>query len=659
MPKRMPDKAVGRLKQLRVVTEECGRYPMGLTVTKKRLHMSVAWAGEACSLVLYERGKKEPWQIFAMDPGKRQGYVWNLTLESEGVFPVNLEYCLELDGKLSPDPYGKTMYGWEKWGDLENIHRNLRSPVKEEIFDWEGDVPLNLPFEECIIYRAHVRGLTKHPSSKVREKGTFKAVVEKIPYLKGLGITTLELLPVTEFQEVMTGEGRLDTVAGKPGGQGNHGENGFPDKGQKKASGKINYWGYGDCCYFAPKASYSSGNHKEPVNELKNLVKNLHKAGIELVLELYFKGTEEPSFVLETVRYWVQEFHLDGVHLTGAASKELIGRDPYLSRTKLFAADWNGVEGGGQRHLAEYNDGFLIDMRCFLKGDEDKLNQLIFRTRRNPERAAVINYMANTNGFTMMDMVSYDVKHNERNGEDNRDGTDYNYSWNCGMEGPSRKKKLVEMRKKQLRNAALLLFLSQGTPLLLAGDEFGNSQSGNNNAYCQDNEISWLNWNLQKTNQDIYDFVEKSIALRREHPVFHQKRELMAADYLACGHPDVSYHGEKAWCPEFEAFRRQLGILYCGKYGKRVDGSSDDYFFVMYNMHWEPHEFGLPKLPRDQRWHLLVDTENAGEEGYFRGEEEPALKEQKQYKVSERSIVVLIGRHYEGPMENGKGGKSD
>ncbi len=625
---------------------------MGLTVTRKRFHVSVEWAGKTCSLVLFEKGEEAPWQKFAMDEKAKIGDVWNLTLESDGVFPVNLEYCFELDGELVADPYGRSILGWESWGDMENIHRHLRTPAEEEKFDWQGDVLPEIPYEECIMYRAHVRGLTKHDTSGVREKGTFRAVTDKIPYLKELGVTTLELMPVTEFGEIMVAEkaaGMPYKVKAALDGR-TAGQTGRPVS-EKIPTGLINYWGYGDGYYFAPKASYSSGRKKNPVRELKTLVRELHKNGMELVIELYFKGTEPPSFVLDVARFWVQEYHVAGIHLVGQAPLGLIGQDPYLSRTKLFATSWDGVDKGELRHLAEYNDGFMLDMRRFLKGDEDQINRLTFRTRNNPEKCAVINYMANTNGFTMMDMVSYDRKHNEANRENNQDGTNYNFSWNCGTEGSSKKKKIVELRKRQLRNAMLLLFLSQGTPLLLAGDEFGNSKSGNNNSYCQDNQISWLNWRLLKTNRDLYEFTKNCIAFRKAHPVFHMRKEAIGMDLLGCGNPDISYHGVKAWRPEFESFRRQLGILYCGEYGKKPDKTCDDYFLVMYNMHWEPHEFGMPKVPRDRKWHLVVDTGRQEAMDFFKEGQEPELEDQMLYQVEARSVVVLIGKIHEGSSD--------
>lgn len=613
------------MESYKIITDDNSIYPMGVSIMQDRIHISVASDGDTCSLLLFGKEEKEPCFKIPMPQECRIGDVWNLTLA--GLDAGAYRYCLEVDGNPEPDQYGRSFYGWEQWGSLNNAEQTLTSPLMGEGFDWEGDKPLYYPYEDSIIYRIHVRGFTKHPSSKVPDKGTFRAVIQKIPYMKELGITAVELMPVNEFQEVMMPGG----IDGNP-------------YGSDKPTGKINYWGYTQGYCFAPKASYSSGRDKHPVSEFKQLVKELHKAGIEVIAELYFDGGESPTFVLDTVRFWVNEYHLDGLHLVGHAPVQLIGKDPYLSRIKLLATSWDGIDGGRVRHLGEYNEGFLIDMRRLLKGDEDQVNNLIFRSRQNPKRCGVINYMANTNGFTMMDMVSYDIKHNEANGENNQDGNAYNHSWNCGVEGPTRKKKLVELRKKQIRNAMLLLFLSQGTPLLMAGDEFGKSKSGNNNTYCQDNELSWLNWNQLKTNSDLYAFVKHMISFRKAHPVFHMEQEPRIMDYLACGHPDVSYHGVKAWCPEFENFRRQLGILYCGTYGKKPDGTVDDYFYVAYNMHWEPHDFSLPNLPKKMNWYVAVNSDESAVNGFYEAGEELKLEDQKQFVIPERTIVVFIGR---------------
>lgn len=605
---------------------------MGLTRTDGGIHVSAVAAAKACSLLLFvkedKNGKearfREVRNIPFPEEGKT-GHVWSMTLN--GAFD-DLYYAFEADVKRFSDPYGRSFAGRERWGRLSHAKRLLLSPVAEPEFDWQGDRPLHIPYEDCIVYRAHVRGLTKHASSGTEHRGTFRGVVDKIPYFKELGITTLELLPPVEFQEVMMPE----NVEGNP-------------YGMCEPTGRLNYWGYAKAGMFAPKASYADPG-TNPVTEFKYMVRELHKAGLEVVPELYFSGKEVPEFVLETVRFWVREYHVDGIHLTGYAPTVLLAKDPYLADTKLWALSWEAEKpaAGEKKHLGEYNDGFLIDMRRALKGDEEQMSSLIYRNRRNPAETGVLNFMAGTNGFTMMDMVSYDQKHNEANGENNRDGSDYNYSWNCGAEGHVRKKKIQELRSRQLRNAMLLLFLSQGTPVLLAGDEFGNSQNGNNNAYCQDNEISWLNWNLNKWDQALLDFVKHVIAFRKAHPVFHMKQEPRVMDYLACGHPDISYHGVNAWQPEFENFRRQIGILYCGAYAKKPNGENDDFFFVIFNMHWEPHSFALPNLPKNLVWSLAFDTSDSAAGGYYEEGQERQILNQKNYMVPSRSVLVFQGK---------------
>ncbi len=604
-------------------------YPMGLTRLNGGIHISVAAVAETCSLLMFlsKNGRiaknASPMRIPFPQEG-RIGDVWEMTVLGDDL--DRYYYALEADGKAFADPYGQQFAGREKWADPEQADVLLKAPVRCQEFDWEDDRLPAIPYEDCVVYRVHVRGFTMHRSSGASERGTFGAVAEKIPYLKELGVTTLELMPVAEFQELFLRE---------------------PDEADQEGklvpSGKINYWGYASACGCAPKAAYA-GKKKDPVLELKQLVKALHKAGMELVVEMYFTDKDPAGYVLETVRHWVREYHLDGVHLTGHVPLELLAQDPYLSRTKLWANSWGQAADGEKKRkrLGQYNDDFLIDMRRTLKGDEDQMSRLAYHVRRNPGKFGVLNYMANTNGFTMMDMVSYNEKHNEANGEDNQDGTVHNHSWNCGVEGPINNKKYQELRRRQLRNAMLLLFLSQGTPLLLSGDEFGNSQAGNNNAYCQDNDISWLNWNLLKTNKLIYDFARHAIAFRKAHPVFHMSAEPQGADYLVCGLPDVSCHGLEAWRPQFDTFRRQMAFLYCGDYAVKPDGTKDSHFYVIYNMHWSSFEFALPSLPPNMRWHMVFDTGNVQQNGYFEPGTEPELEDQKKLVAEYRSIIVLM-----------------
>lgn len=628
------------MEDFRIVRDDrC--YPVGTAVVEGGVHFSIVSQEENCSLVLYRAGRKTPLQKIPFPKEGRIGDVWSMTVKGD---LHDIEYCFEIDGQLTEDSFGGHFSGREIWGSEKHLGRVLRASLPEEGYDWEGDGQPQIPYQDCIVYRLHPRGFTRHPSSRVKERGTFAGIIEKIPYLADLGITTIELMPSIEFQEVMAQPKELYPAMAR---KTDHPMEAGEERPVLQPSGKLNYWGFIPGLYLAPKASYCSGKEKHPEREFKDLVKALHKAGMELVMDLFFTGEERETFILEVLRAWVREYHVDGFHLIGSVPCRLVGQDPYLSRVKLWAQSWDGAPGGRYRHLAEYNEGFAIDMKRFLKGDEDRLNALAFRVRYNPKDRGVINYISNVNSFTLMDNVCYDVKHNEANGENNLDGSDYNYSWNCGVEGPSRKKKVMEMRRRLLRASYLLLFLSQGTPLLMAGDEFGNSQNGNNNPYCQDNEISWLNWKQADTNKDLLEFVKKIIRFRKAHPMFHLPQEPRIMDYLSCGQPDVSYHGVKAWCPEFENFRRQLGVLYCGRYAKLENGEPDDHFYVVYNMHWEPHEFSLPNPPKGQRWHIVIDTGADVVGGIYPQGGELLLERQKQHMVEARTIVVFVGKKTE------------
>ena len=515
------------------------------------------------------------------------------------------------DGEWFLDPYAKAVTGRNVWGSVSE--EGIRARVTDPSFNWDTDKKPSIPFSETILYRFHVRGLTKHPSSHVRNKGTYAGIVEMIPYFKSLGVTSLELMPVTEFDEVMKEPAPAKIPGGKP---------------EMKPNGKLNYWGYGPSFHYAPKAAYGTGFM--PVEtEFKIMVKELHDAGLECIPEMYFTGDETIPQVLDVLRYWTEEYHVDGFKLSGVVPTEAIAADPFLKDVKLFADDWGQVlekqkvkTTGNQKmsgpvtvrekHLAEYNDKFQMDMRRILRGEQGLVESLRYWTVKNPSDHAVINYMANTNGFTMMDMVTYDEKHNEANGEENRDGADYNASWNCGIEGPTEVEKINKLRKQQLYNAFLMLLLSQGTPLIMAGDEIGNSQGGNNNAYCQDNEISWIDWNLLEEHSDLFQVVREFIRFRKEHKLFHMDQAAKHTDYKSLGYPDVSYHGQSAWKLDQEYFRKQLGIMYWGAYAQKEDGTPDQNFYVAYNLHWGTHKLGLPRLPKGQIWQPYYDTSGGG-----------------------------------------------
>lgn len=583
----------------KVVSCEDREYPLGLTHIDGGIHVSVAVEAKKCTLLLFphesaDRKLQEQKAEMIRIPFPATGHVgtvWEISLKGFGF--ESYDYAFEADGVVFSDPYGKSFTGHEVWGDLSQAGCLLKSPIACEPFDWGDDQNPRIAYEDSVVYCAHVRGLTMHESSGVVEKGTFAGVAEKIPYLKKLGITTLELLPVAEFQEVIMPDPEI-----------------FDPYRSLEPTGKLNYWGYGPAFLYAPKASYA-GWGKDPIIELKSLVKQLHQNGMELVLQMHFSGDEAPAFVLRVIRFWVREYHLDGVHLTGDASVQALLKDPYLTRTKIWINSLDGVDipAEQEKHFGEYNDGFMIDMRRVLRGDAGQMECLTFRNRRNPDGYGVLNYIAGVNGFTLADMVSYEEKHNEANGEKNRDGSDYNCTWNCGVEGPTNKKKVVALRKQQMRNALLLVFLSQGTPVLLAGDEFGNSQNGNNNAYCQDNEISWLNWNDKEKNKDIFEFFQYMIKFRKDHSVIRRKEEACSLHL-----PEMSSHSNKPWVEKYDWSAKVVGIMYTGSVNEE-----DDIVYVVTNAYWGEQVIELPRLMDVFTWKMVVDT----------GKEDSIIREEK------------------------------
>lgn len=581
--------------------------PLGVhRMGKRQWQFSVAMEhGKETSLELFRTGDKTCSYSLVLGKEYLVGGVFSVIL----TLPQDIsEYCYKTNGEKMLDPYAIQLTGREQFGESK-ANREVHCLITENIRHISE--PLSVPFHELILYRLHVRGFTKHSSSKVKNPGTFKGIEEKIPYMKQLGINGVVLLPCYEFDERMDEEelGKyrsnfLDYT--KPITEKQDKEQEWP---------KINFWGYTKRAnYFAPKASYAA-NPLQPISEMKQMVKKLHDNGIAVFMEMFFSEGTNQTLILECLRYWVRMFAIDGFKInTEVVNGTLIAQDPYLSRTKFLATYWNTgefyhqYEKINEKILAEYNDGFMVDCRRFLKSDEGQVNGFVNRMRKNPSQQTVINYITNTNGFTLMDLVSYDIKHNEANGEQGMDGTEYNYSWNCGWEGPTRKKQIAQLRLRQIKNALSFLLLSQGVPMLLAGDEFGNTQKGNNNAYCQDNEIGWVTWNKRVMNQRILAFCKKLIALRKAHPVFSPKEELRGMDYIACGSPDISFHGTKPWYPDLSNYSRVIGIMLCGKYAPLTIRKSDKSFYMAFNMHWEAHRFELPVLPKGKKWKVIIDT---------------------------------------------------
>jgi glycogen operon protein len=689
---------------LSVVTEEFGferghPLPLGATVERGGINFAIfSRHATAVTLVLHLPGSAEAIAAFPLDPKRnRTGDVWHAFVA--GLDP-GVEYAYRMEGPVSvrhrfdplvclADPYAPALNGRRVWGDgnTEPPDAFRRALIVSRDHDWELDQPINRPLADSVVYELHVRGFTQDASSGVSRPGTFRGLTEKIPYLLDLGITAVELLPVTEFDELDN-----DRVN--------------PDDG----SDLRNLWGYHPLSFFAPKAGYAAdAGPGSEVSEFKDMVKALHAAGIEVLLDVVYNHTGEGDhrgptyslkgidngtyymlagdgsfmnfsgcgntvncnhpyvrrFILDSLRYWVTEMHVDGFRfdlasilgrgqnghvLSSPPLLEQIAGDPVLAGTKLIAEAWDaaGLYQVGRfpnwGRWAEWNGRFRDDIRRFVRGDPGTVGSLatrlagssdLFQSGREPGHG--INFVTSHDGFTLADLVSYNDKHNAANGEGNRDGDSHNLSWNCGVEGPAADPEVQSLRERQVRNFAALLLLSRGVPMILAGDEMGRTQGGNNNAYCQDNRTSWLDWGLLKTNRSLYRFFKLLIEFRKAHELLRHD-SFVVRDGLG---PEISWHGFRLGEPDWGGGSRSLAMHLSG-YTRQ--GRADDIFLIA-NAHWEPHHFALPTLDH-RRWCRFVDTARGGDDAICGpGSLEP-LGEQHHYRVERRSVIVLVaGRH--------------
>lgn len=590
---------------------------MGATVIGDRVNFAItAKVGSKCEVIFYKKGEdKEVFRI-PFENGQVIGNVYAMSVS--GLDYNRYDYNFSINGQVIVDKYAKSLSGKKQWAS-DSV--NIKAAIVADEYDWQGDAPLCIPFDETILYRLHVRGFTKHSSSKVKHKGTYLGIVDKIPYLKELGITMIELMPAYEFNEIKA-------------------EKATSMRGQFSIEEpKLNYWGYTDGFTFAPKAAYAFSHEVGgEVEEFKYMVRELHKNGIEISMEFFFPQGTNPKEILDCLHYWVMEYHIDGIHANcEEAVMRMIQTDDLLCTTKIFtysfAADTDFYHcSTDTRNLANFNDDFMIATRRFIKGDEDLLNTISYKVKANPAGVAVVNYVANHNTFTLYDSVSYDKKYNELNGENNQDGAVYNYSWNCGAEGDTRKRKVMDLRKKQIKNALCLVLLSQGVPMIYAGDEMCNSQKGNNNPYCLDNEISWTNWNTTAIARDVLEFTKNLIRFRKQHKVLHLKEETRQMDYKSYGLPDMSYHGTKAWYADFSHFNRHFSTMYCGKYVMDEAGKDEPDMYIAYNMYWEKQSFGVPSARNKEKWKVAFSTSPEQTEGRI----------DRTFVVPGRSVTVLV-----------------
>jgi glycogen operon protein len=610
--------------------------------------------------------------------------------------------------KLLLDPYGKSVDGTLRWrrsvfghqlGDESRQSRSdsassmPKSVVISPFFDWGNDRAPGTPWYRTTVYELHVKGFTaRHPAVPEELRGTYAglAVPEVVDYLVSLGITAVELQPVHQFIH----------------------DQALLERGLR------NYWGYNSICYLAPHAEYSAtGSLGQQVQEFKMLVKTLHAAGIEVLLDVVYNHTgegnhlgptlsyrgidnaayyrlraDDPRYyvdytgtgntlnvrnphvlqlLMDSLRYWVIEMHVDGFRFDLAATLartlhevdrlsaffDIIQQDPVISQVKLIAEPWDVGEGGYQVGnfpplWSEWNGEYRDVVRDYWRGEDRQLPDLAYRltgssdlyerTGRRPW--ASINFVTAHDGFTLRDLVSYNVKHNEANGEGNRDGSDANRSWNCGIEGPSDDPDIIALRRRQQRNFLATLFLSQGVPMLLAGDEIGRTQHGNNNAYCQDNEVSWHDWDHQDT--ELLDFVRRLATLRRAHPVLRRRRWFQGRPLHGEGVQDIAWFSPAgAEMTDFDwqvSFARTLGMFLNGDQlppaATRHDKSRDESLFVILNAFWEAIEFTLPDERFGLSWSYVLDT---FAEPAFCDPATPPVKAGLAIPVAGRSVVLL------------------
>lgn len=622
-------------------------YPLGAYCEGDGIRFAFVSTKQSCGILIYDKTSGKRLEKIPFDRKQKIGNVYVKYLTKYD--PGEISYQFYEEDTIVPDGNAAVFTGRNGYGKERTV-KDLKAGFLTEDFDWQDIPNPRIPYEDCICYLLHVRGFTKHSSSGVVHRGTFRGILEKLSYLQEIGITTVELQPAYEFLEIPSREERkkelpylaneedLDVLSAK----------------------KLNYWGYKRGFYYAPKAAYAAG--EDASAEFKELVREFHRQGMEIVMQFYFPREVAFSQIPAILRYWVLEYHVDGFHLMGEnLPVELFAEDPLLADTKLWyysfdtAVVYEKEEYPAYCNLACYQDDYLYTMRKFLKGDEGMVNAVLYQMRHIPDKMGRIHYMSNYYGMSLMDMVSYDRKHNEDNGENNRDGNDYNCSWNCGEEGKSRRKKVAALRLQQIKNALCMMMFSQSTPLIFMGDEFGNSQKGNNNPYCQDNTVTWLDWRNIERNAEIYSFFKQLVTIRKAHPILHQPKEPKIMDYIACGYPDLSYHGLNAWRPQTESYSRTVGFMYCGKYARVNRTEEDCFFYVAMNLHWEAHGFGLPRLPRGLKWKLLLSTDEAAAQTREEdSEREPSMIEKSadgsagdksteiSCVVSARSILIFV-----------------
>ena len=613
---------------------------LGATVAKNQVTFTFEGEKEdVCRIILISKVTQGT-EIITVPVEYCLGSLRSVTVS--GLNPQEYNYIYEINGEKVVDPYARKIVGREVWDDVSRQGQDeVICGIETDNFAWGGDKRPEVPKGQMVMYKLHVRGFTMANKTAGKSKGTFAAVKNKIPYLKDLGITTVELMPIYEFEEKPV-KHALQTV---PDYVKRSVENGMiaPAVVLEKEEKRVNYWGYGKGDYFAVKASYASEPQKASV-EFKKLVKALHENGMECVLEMCFPETIPHSRILDVLHYWVKEYHVDGFHILGGnLPMTAIVQDPVLSRTKLFAADFAGVESGRKyKNLYVYREEYQYPTRQLLNHHPCDIREFVNQQKKQSEQMGYVNFIASNNGFTLADLFMYNDKHNEANGENNRDGSDYNLSNNYGIEGPCKKRHINEMRKSRAHAAYMMLIFAQGVPMIMAGDEMGNTQEGNNNAYCQDNAIGWVNWSQFNSTKGQRELLKGLISFRKQHTMIANEKPFKFNDYRSFGMPDLSYHGEYAWLSQLDPGRKSIGMLYNGAYASDEQNQSDIY--IGYNFYADEVQLALPKLvcskKEKKQWYLCMDS--SAKQVIL--EKEQLLEEQQYVTLQPHSICVVQSR---------------
>ncbi len=667
--------------------------PFGTTVLgEDRINFSINSAdATGCILELYHSGEETPYARIRIPEDYRIGGNWSIIVFGQNA--EELEYTYRFEGRYDPrkgfwydpdkpllDPYARQVSGREVWGADPEHKKPLRSKIIYEDFDWQGDKPLELPFGDLVIYEMHIRGFSMGKGATAKHKGTFAGVAEMIPYLKELGVNCVELLPVFEFDESENtrevegtrlynywGYSTISFFAPKAA-YAAAGPYGMAADEMKNMVKKLHQNGI-EVILDVVFNHTAEGNENGPTYNYRGIDNRTYYHLNEDGYYMNYSGCGNTvncnnaivrNHILDCLRYWVYAYHIDGFRFDEAPILsrdehgapmpnppllESLAHDPILSRTKLIAEAWDaaGLYQVGSfpapEKWAEWNGKFRDCVRHFIKGDGFAGPELIYRLQGSPdiypgrEFHSTVNFITCHDGFTLNDLVSYNEKHNFSNGEDNRDGVNDNISWNCGAEGQTDSPEIEELRNRQVKNAFALLLLGRGTPMMLAGDEFRNSQNGNNNGYCHDDALSWLDWEKKKTHADVYEFFRAMIRLRKEHPVLRSQSFFTGENET--GYPELSFHGYEAWnLKMYEPFLT-FGFLYAEP-AKKYGVKKDSFIYCGVNAHWEEHTLALPILPEGFAWRKYLYSADK--------KHKDKSKVTNSITLMPRSVMVLVGQ---------------